>query len=110
MNKILLALILIIPLANAGTTTLRDNVIDICMQKGMQQFYNFSVWDYDLTYKSHQNNNYTVMYRHEDYQGRYLRCLYVRASNQIEWNTMNSSGRISVPKGFHNKSMTLTLN
>lgn len=84
----------------------KSNLSDSCTMIAVARMPGFNLWDYDMEiYRSHLNGNATVLMRHEEYQGDYIKCLYVKKGNKIEWNTATKSGVYNMPKGYSTEKM-----
>lgn len=82
------------------------NLNDSCTMIAIAQMPGFNRWDYDLELRrTHLNGNATVLLRHEKHSGDYIKCLYVKRTNKIEWNTLTRSGRYGLPARYSKESM-----
>lgn len=87
----------------------KDNLFDSCYEIGLIKIWDWSAFDYERErFSAHSNGNVTLLLRHEEHRGRYLRCLYDSKTNAIEWNTAMDSGRYTLPKGYASKTMTVS--
>ena len=84
----------------------KSNLNDSCSMIAYSRMPGFNRWDYDLEiYRAHLNGNVTQLLRHEKFSGDYIKCLYVKKGNKIEWNTATKSGVYTMPKGYSTESM-----